>query len=96
MERSADARDDDERPRSRWELVRARLGEPGGLSERSLSQWRGLAAQARTVWKGWARRTSGSPGPGDWSTTSLSRMGRPRWPMCEIKTSPFELMYWPG
>jgi hypothetical protein len=38
-------------------------GSPGGLSGRSLSRWRGLAAQARTVWKGWARRTSGSPGP---------------------------------
>jgi hypothetical protein len=63
MERSAAARDDDERPRSRWELVRAGLGEPEGLSGRSLSRWRGLAAQARTVWKGWARRTSGSPGP---------------------------------
>ena len=63
MERSAAARDDDERPRSRWELVRAGFGEPGGLSGRSLSRWRGLAAQARTVWKGWARRTSGSPGP---------------------------------
>ena len=63
MERSAADRDDDERPRSRWELVRAGLGEPGGLSGRSLSRWRGLAVQARTVWKGWARRTSGSPGP---------------------------------
>jgi hypothetical protein len=62
MERSAADRDDDERPRSRWELVRAGLGEPGGLSGRSLSRWRGLAVQARTVWKGWARRTSGSPG----------------------------------
>ncbi len=30
MERSAAARDDDERSRSRWELVRAGLGEPGG------------------------------------------------------------------